>query len=188
MTAVATEADLPWVHDVLEFWFSLTPEAWFEKSPGLDRECATRFGDVHAAVAALSSEAATANARRALAAVIVLDQFSRNIFRDTPEAFAFDGRARDVANDALAKGFDAGLSENERLFLYLPFEHSEALADQERSVALFKALGNDKYLDYAIAHRDIIARFGRFPHRNSILGRASTPEEVAFLQQPGSSF
>lgn len=185
---VATEQDPPWVNDVLTFWFNLKPEAWFEKSPALDRECATRFGDVHAKVSALSPEAATATARQALAVVIVLDQFSRNMFRDTPNAFAFDERARAVADQALALGFDAGLSTDERLFLYLPFEHSESLTDQDRSVDLFSALGSDQYLDYAIAHRDIIRRFGRFPHRNAILGRPSTAQETNFLKQPGSSF
>jgi uncharacterized protein (DUF924 family) len=188
MSPVATEPDFPWVENVLEFWFAMAPEAWFEKSPALDRECADRFGEVHAVVAALPVEDAVATARRALAAVIVLDQFSRNMFRDTAKAFAFDEQARAVADAALARGLDQGLSVHERLFLYLPFEHSERLADQDRSVSLFKALGDTSYLDYAIAHRDIIARFGRFPHRNSIVCRPSTAQETAFLQEPGSSF
>ncbi len=188
MSTVAAEPDFPWVENVLAFWFAMSPEAWFERSPALDRECAERFGEVHAVVAALPADDTAATAPRALAAVIVLDQFSRNMFRDTPEAFAFDDQARAIAEAALARGLDQGLGVNERLFLYLPFEHSERAADQARSVQLFTALGLEEYLRYAIAHRDVIARFGRFPHRNAILGRTSTPEETAFLQQPGSSF
>lgn len=188
MPSTDARQEFDWVNDVLAFWFALPEQAWFEKSPSLDRECAVRFGQVHQIVSELSIDQVTATARQALAGVIVLDQFSRNMFRDTPRAFAFDDKARAVAEQALDRGLDRDLSQNERLFLYLPFEHSESLADQERSVSLFKELGHEDYARYAIAHRDIIARFGRFPHRNGILGRASTAEEEAFLQQPGSSF
>lgn len=180
--------DPPWIADVLAFWFAMPPEAWFEKSDALDKECETRFRTVHDDLMAAPVEDQLTSARRALAAVIVLDQFSRNIYRDTPRAFASDPLAKDIAAHAIRLGYDTALTKNERMFLYLPFEHSEALADQDKSLALFTALADDYYLGFAVAHRDIIVRFGRFPHRNAILGRASTAGEIAFLQQPGSSF
>ncbi|WP_338089144.1 DUF924 family protein [Nannocystis pusilla] len=127
--------------------------------------------------------------RGALALVILLDQFPRNMFRGTPEAFASDAKAREVANAALDAGHEHALTQEERLFLYLPLEHSEELADQERCVELMRALDETPmWLDYAVRHRDVIARFGRFPHRNAVLGRESTAEECEFLMQPGSSF
>jgi uncharacterized protein (DUF924 family) len=129
-----------------------------------------------------------ANANIALAAVIVLDQFSRNMFRGTPRAFASDGRAFNLADVAIAKGFSEVLNPDGRLFLYLPFEHCENIEAQHRSVALISALGDSDLTKYAEAHRDIIVRFGRFPHRNTILGRTSTAEEIEFLKSPGSSF
>jgi uncharacterized protein (DUF924 family) len=180
--------DPGWVDDVLSFWFGLTPEAWFEKSDAIDRECATRFRDVHDMLMATDAADQVVSARQALAAVIVLDQFSRNIYRGTPQAFASDRLAKDIATRAIRLGYDATLSKHERMFLYLTFEHSEDLDDQTLSVKLFGSLDDDYYLSFAVAHRDIIARFGRFPHRNAILGRASTPEEAAFLAEPGSSF
>ncbi len=123
----------------------------------------------------------------ALALVVVLDQFSRNMFRGTPRAFAGDPAALAAATVALERGFDRLLSPAERIFMYLPFEHAEDLAAQHRSLALFEALDpND--LEYARRHHEIIARFGRFPHRNAVLGRESTPEEIEFLKGPGSSF
>jgi uncharacterized protein (DUF924 family) len=181
-------AEPGWVDDVLGFWFGLPPEAWFEKSDALDRECATRFRDVHAALMASAAAEQVTSARRALAAAIVLDQFSRNIYRGTPGAFASDPLAKEIASRAIGLGYDAALSKHERMFLYLPFEHSESLDDQERSVALFKQLDDDFYFGFAVAHRDIIVRFRRFPHRNALLDRPSTPEEIAFLAEPGSSF
>ncbi|MCY1012744.1 DUF924 domain-containing protein [Nannocystis pusilla] len=124
-----------------------------------------------------------------MALVILLDQFPRNMFRGTPEAFASDAKAREVANAALDAGHEHALTQEERLFLYLPLEHSEELADQERCVELMRALDETPmWLDYAVRHRDVIARFGRFPHRNAVLGRESTAEECEFLMQPGSSF
>lgn len=181
-------ADPAWVADVLGFWFALTQEQWFASDAAIDRQCEERFRDLHAQVAQMTAQDVTASAQKALAAVIVLDQFSRNIYRGTPQAFAHDGRARQFADAALKLEFDTWAGKDVRLFLYLPFEHSEYPADQARSVALFTALGDQFYLDFAIAHRDIISRFGRFPHRNAVLGRASTAEEIAFLAQPGSSF
>lgn len=127
-----------------------------------------------------------------LALILLLDQLPRNLYRGKPESFASDAKALLVARHAVTQGFDRGLPDVRRWFVYLPFEHSEALADQDTSVKLFAALpsnkDNDNTVDYAKRHRDVIARFGRFPHRNKILGRASTPEEEEFLRQPNSSF
>lgn len=180
--------DPAWIDDVLGFWFGLPMEAWFEKSAALDAECTDRFQVLHRTLMRTPAQELAGSARQALAAVIVLDQFSRNMYRGKLGAFASDPLAREIARLALERGFDAGLSKDERLFLYLPFEHSEQPADQDRSVTLFRSLDDKRYLDYAIAHRDIIARFGRFPHRNTILGRPSSEEELAFLSEPGSSF
>jgi len=123
----------------------------------------------------------------ALALIVVLDQFSRNMFRETPRAFVGDPAALAAAASVIERGFDRLLSAQERTFVYMPFEHSEDLAAQRRSLALFEALDpND--MEYAKRHHEIIARFGRFPHRNAVLGRESTPEEIEFLKRPGSSF
>jgi uncharacterized protein (DUF924 family) len=179
----------PWVEEVLGFWFGeLAREAWFAKSEATDALIRRRFLSVYEQVAALPAEAAWTSPRRALATVLVLDQFPRNMFRGTPRAFATDGKARDIALGAIERGWDEGFDKDARAFLYLPLEHSEVLSDQERAVELFTRLGDAEYRRYAVAHRDIIARFGRFPHRNAILGRTSTPDEEAFLQQPGSAF
>lgn len=181
------EARPAWVEEVLGFWFGeLTPEQWFKKDDGVDRAIKSRFAALYESLAA--SPPVTTDARTALAAAIVLDQFPRNMFRGSPQAFASDARALALANAAVDAGLDQKLAPHERTFLYLPFEHSEDAAMQARSVALFTALGNANQLDYAIRHKVIIDRFGRFPHRNAILGRASTPEEIAFLKEPGSSF
>lgn len=174
------------IDEVLRFWFA-DPDRWWVKDPAFDAEIRDRFGALHAAIERGEHEAWLDTPRGALAYVIVLDQFSRNIFRGTPGMFAADARALAATNAAIARGHDAALSPQERGFLYMPLMHSEALADQDRSVALFGALGTGQ-LDYAERHRDIVRRFGRFPHRNAILGRASTPEELEFLTQPGSSF
>lgn len=175
-----------WSSEVLRFWFVETPrDAWFRKDAAFDQTCRARFGTWIEPVARLG---APTDARTALATTIVLDQFPRNLFRGSPRAFAHDTLARAVVNAAMAAGFDQALDKDGRLFLYLPLEHSEDLADQERSVMLITQLGNDEYTRFAVAHRDIIARFGRFPHRNAVLGRASTPQELAFLAGPMSSF
>ena len=142
---------------------------------------------MHTSVAALPSEACLSDAETALAAVIGCDQFPRNMFRGTPRAFATDAKALALAEDAIALGFDARVPVVRRQFFYLPFEHAEDRQAQARSVALFAPLGEES-LRWAQAHKAIIDRFGRFPHRNAILGRASTPEETEFLGQPGSSF
>jgi uncharacterized protein (DUF924 family) len=178
-----------WVEDVLHFWFGESgPRQWFAKDAAFDAVLRERFGALHASMAAGVEPASADTSRRALAAILVLDQFSRNLHRDDPRAFACDARARELARAALDQGNDAGLGAAQRMFLYLPFEHSEDLADQQRSVALFEALGEPGWLRYAIAHRDLIARFGRFPHRNAVLGRASTPAELEALAQPGNAF
>lgn len=177
-----------WVVRILQFWFGeLTPAHWFAKSDDTDRRCRDLLAD-HEAVAASPGDGLVADADTALAAVIALDQLPRNIFRGTPRAFASDAKALRLASLAVERGLDAGMSRAQRLFLYLPFEHSERIEDQARAVELISALGGEEWTRYAIAHQRIIARFGRFPHRNAVLGRVSTAEEIAFLQQPGSSF
>jgi uncharacterized protein (DUF924 family) len=187
--------------DVLAFWFGRPGETgygqpraeWFRKDAAFDAEIRNRF--LPAAEAALAGQLADwANDRQGLLALLILlDQFPRNLFRGEAKAFAGDAPALALANAALDKGWDKDLNAVEKLFIYLPFEHSESLADQDRSMALFTALaaehpGNDGFLDYARRHQEIIARFGRFPHRNAALGRPSTPEETSFLAQPGSGF
>jgi uncharacterized protein (DUF924 family) len=181
--------DGEWFDEVLGFWFhELTPAHWFKRDDAVDAAIDRRFRLLHASVAAANVEILAGHANAALAGVIALDQFPRNMFRGTPRAFATDARALALAEAALDAGFDRDMGLHQRLFLYLPFEHSEALADQERAVALIAALGDAEYTRYAIAHRDVIARFGRFPHRNGILGRISPPEEITYLAQPGNGF
>jgi len=190
---------------VLEFWFGLPgdpghgrfQDRWFAKSDEFDAEIRRRFlADVEAAAAgALDAWAATPAG--ALALLILLDQFPRNLFRGTPRAYAADARARAVAAAAIAAGHDCSYPSCGRVFAYLPFGHSEALADQDRAVALFESIPEGPDFDVearagsirsAHRHREIIARFGRFPHRNAALGRETTPEEAAFLREPNSSF
>lgn len=179
-----------WVAQVLGFWFcELSPKSWFEKNDAVDRQIRERFLSVYANLverADLDEMLAIANS--ALAAIVVLDQFPRNMFRGTPRSFEGDLKALSIAERAVATGLDEKVEAQRRIFIYLPFEHSERIEDQDKSVELFTRLGDASYLDYAHAHRDIILRFGRFPHRNAILGRPSTPEELVFLQTPGSSF
>ena len=175
--------DENWVEAVCTFWFrELSPNQWFEADPALDRTIRERFLELHRTLkAALPAEAKT-DARAALAAIIALDQFPRNMFRGEPEAFATDSMASELSRNAVGKGLDTRLSADERRFIYMPLMHSEVLADQELCVSLFKSLEDEQSLHYAVEHRDTIARFGRFPHRNRALGRQSTPDEVAFLE------
>jgi uncharacterized protein (DUF924 family) len=173
-------------------------QRWWTKDPGFDAEIRRRFEATWRAIMDGRHDAWLAEARGRLAYVVVLDQFSRNMFRADPAAFAGDARALAAAREGLSRGHDRELRGQERIFLYMPFMHSEALADQELCVELFRtfraeappglATQLDEQVDYAIRHRDVIARFGRFPHRNQVLSRASTPEELEFLKQPGSSF
>ncbi len=186
----------PSYREVLEFWFGGEPGAaraeWFRKDERFDEEIRSRFGALHGRAARRELKAWRASAEPMLALVIVLDQFSRNLYRGDARAFAQDAHARDCAVEALARGDDLGLMPVQRQFLYLPFEHSEALRDQERCVELMRSLeafaATRGLTEWAVKHRDIVARFGRFPHRNAALVRASTPEEAEFLKQPGSGF
>jgi len=185
MTAASEE----WIGDVIGFWFEeLGRSRWFKKDAEVDTAIRGRFLLLYEVLSAWPAEDALASAQRALATALVLDQFPRNIFRNAPQAFATDALAREVAQGAIARGLDKELGSEERIFLYLPFEHSEDRDDQARAVALVSALGDDEFTRYALAHQAVIDRFGRFPHRNGVLGRASTPEEKAFLNQPGSAF
>jgi uncharacterized protein (DUF924 family) len=182
--------------DVLAFWFGPTPHVeraeWFRKDAAFDAAIRERFGDALARGLAGAYGEWCGEPHGALARVVLLDQFTRNAFRDTPRAFAGDARALATADEAIARGFDAALDRYERWFLYMPYEHSEDRAMQRRALELFGALARDEGLDgplpYAERHAAIVERFGRFPHRNAILGRESTPEEIAFLREPGSSF
>lgn len=178
-----------WVGDVLRFWLEDTSaEARFKKDAALDRAIVERFGALYEQLHAHPPVVGEMTSRSALATAIVLDQFPRNMFRGTARAFQSDALAREIARGAVDAGLDRALDPEARLFLYLPFEHSEDLVDQVRSVALIAQLGDAKLDHYAVAHQVIIERFGRFPHRNAALGRVSTPDEEAFLKEPGSSF
>jgi uncharacterized protein (DUF924 family) len=178
-----------WTSDVLQFWLAESgPDRWFKKDPAFDESIRRRFLALHEAVASCDPDTLLSDPRTALAAILVLDQMSRNMFRDTPRAFAADARALWLAQEAIARGFEAGLTRDERMFLYLPFEHAEDAEAQARCVTLMATLDDPELVKWAEAHQRIIERFGRFPHRNRILGRASTPEETEFLKQPGSSF
>lgn len=190
------------------FWFDAASDdvavaeqqsrLWWQKHPDTDRQIRQRFEPWlrRAANGELDAWAATPGGRLAL--ILLTDQFSRNMYRNAPESFAYDAFAHRWCREGLEEGADRALRPIERVFFYLPLEHAESLEDQERAVALFRQLVQDVgtaragafegFLDYAIRHRDVIARFGRFPHRNAILGRVSTPEEAAFLKEPGSSF
>jgi uncharacterized protein (DUF924 family) len=171
--------------DVLAFWRASGPQKWFRKDAEFDREITARFLGTHEAAAAGRLAGWEATPDGALALLLLLDQFPRNMFRDSACAFATDPLARAVADRAIARQFDASVPSAERTFFYLPFEHSENLADQERSLALSRRAGDGKADKYAEIHADIIRRFGRFPHRNAVLNRASTAEEQAFLDAGG---
>src|SRR5262245_35841375 len=178
-----------WIAEVLNFWFDEIPrEAWFRKDELFDRRLLQRFLARHEHVAGLLTSDCVRDAQAAVAAVIALDQFPRNMFRGTPRAFATDAKALAIADRAIESGFDVPLSKDQRTFLYLPFQHAEDPAVQARAIQLMASLQDEELDRYAVAHKDIIDRFGRFPHRNVILGRTSTPEETAFLSQPNSSF
>lgn len=181
---------------ILTFWFGTADlaepvefrEAWFTRDDAFDQEIRASFSNEVESALRGELDRMAGTAEGALALLLLLDQFTRNLFRGTPRAFSGDARARTIARSALARGFDAAMSPNHRIFLYLPFEHSEDLADQARSVALFATLNDPRAYDYAVRHKDVIVRFGRFPHRNAALGRDSTKEEIEFLKTPGSSF
>ena len=193
---------------VLAFWFGAPGSAaeiagrqgklWFGKSPANDQAVIDRFAATLTAATAGHLDHWTYTPCGRLALVIVLDQFPHHVYRDRPQAFATDPHSLALSLAALESSEDRQLTPIERVFLYLPLEHAESLAMQERSVSLYEQLAHeaavderalfDNFLDYARKHRDVVARFGRFPHRNTILGRPSTPDEIEFLKQPGSRF
>lgn len=190
MTRAQTqESDSPdWVEKVLHFWFSELSEVdWFAGDPGIDERVRDRFETLQKQLVANQGRGIH-EPQAILAAVIVLDQFSRNLFRDTRHAFEADPIARKLARQAIDNGFDAAMSQEQRYFLYLPFEHSEDSADQVFAVSLIKQLNNESWSRYALAHQVLIDRFGRFPHRNAILGRESTAEEIIAMNEPMGSF
>jgi len=188
---------------ILEFWFGDPADrageygsfrkVWFKKDADFDQQIRQRFLSDYRRAVVGEYDAWVEQPHSALALVVLLDQFARNLFRGSPQSFAADPQALAVAATAISRGDEAVLQPVERFFLYLPFEHSEELADQHRSVQLFEALvavapALQHGLDYALRHRSVIKKFGGFPHRNTVLGRTSTAEELAFLQQPGSRF
>lgn len=178
------------IRDILDFWFlplsdpgyGKPRELWWKSTPELDREITARFGTLPGKAAAGALDGWANSPDGALALILLCDQFSRNIHRKTAKAFAADPKARAIARMALARFYPAAFPLDMRLFFYMPFQHSEDLADQELCCALFKVLGNADNDKYAIGHRDIVARFGRFPHRNEVLGRTSTAEELEYLK------
>ena len=171
--------------DVVSFWKEAGPERWFNKNAAFDKEIRERFFDTYEAAAAGRLSDWEQSAQGALALLILLDQFPRNMFRGDTRAFATDPLARAITAGAIIRGFDSQVPKELRSFFYLPFEHSEDLADQERCIALNKATGDADGLKWAEIHANIIRRFGRFPHRNAALGRTTTPEEQAFLDGGG---
>jgi uncharacterized protein (DUF924 family) len=173
--------------DVLAFWRAAGEKKWFAKNDAFDADIKSRFLDTYEAAAAGKLSDWEATPESALALTLVLDQFPRNMFRRDARAFAADATARAVADRALARGFDRQVADELRMFFYLPFEHSETMADQDRCCALFKTLGNADLLHWAELHADIIRRFGRFPHRNAVLGRTTTPDEKTYLDNDGFS-
>lgn len=186
---MATEPDRQAIQDLLAFWFAEESKPrWYDSSEAFDALCRERFGDLAAKAADGGLEGWEQTADGALALCLLLDQIPRNVFRGTSRAFATDAKAVAVASRAIERGFDRELERERRAFLYLPFMHSEQLRDQERSVALSERLGDEETLRYAEEHAEIVRRFGRFPHRNGILGRTSTPEERAFLADGAATY
>lgn len=175
--------------EVLHFWLTETPvEKRFIRDKSVDAEIQQRFGKLHHRLSDAVPDDWRASPRSLLAAVIVLDQFSRNLYRDDPRAYRQDAAARALVNDAIARKWDQQLGVEERWFLYMPLMHSEDLADQEQSVDLYRQLGMREVLDFVIRHRDQICQFGRFPQRNAVLGRVGTDAEEDFLNEPNSRF
>jgi uncharacterized protein (DUF924 family) len=181
------EAELPTAAEVIAFWREAGADRWFKKDPVFDEEIRWRFLGASEAAAAGKLSHWEQTAEGALALLILVDQFPRNMFRGQARAFASDALARAITAGAIVRGFDSQVPADMRAFFYVPFEHSENLADQERGIALYKAAGDAEGLKWAELHADIIRRFGRFPHRNPALGRVTTPEEQAFLDGGGFS-
>jgi uncharacterized protein (DUF924 family) len=175
--------------DIHHFWFNeITPAQWWVKDVEFDQRIINKFSAIHQSASQCELYHWRNSAEGRLAEIIVLDQFSRNMFRDTPLSFAFDALALGLAQEAIALGMDKALSDIERSFLYMPFMHSESLAIHEIAAELYKNNGIAANYDFEIKHKVIIEKFGRYPHRNNILNRQSTDEEIVFLQQEGSSF
>lgn len=174
---------------ILRFWFEeLSPDRWWSQSDDVDREIATRFSNVHVVAQRCELDGWRETASGRLAEVIVLDQFSRNLYRDDPRAFACDSLALALAQTAVALGVDREVEVGRRAFLYLPYMHSESLQIHAAALDLFRTPGLEQNLAAELRHKQILDRFGRYPHRNAVLGRVSTSEEIAFLKTPGSSF
>lgn len=173
--------------EIYLFWKDAGPKAWFTSDPTFDEKVSARFLETYEAAIRGELEHWERSAYGAFALVILLDQFPRNMFRGTPRAFEADEKAKQVADRAIAEARDKAVNPEVHTFFYMPYMHSEALSDQERCVALMAASGKQENIKYAEIHRDAIARFGRFPHRNVILGRKSTPEEIAYLENGGFS-
>ena len=182
----------PLSEEILSFWFGTTDlsaeierrDIWFRSTPEFDQSLVDRYTGLHERAAAGSLDGFRQTAGDCLALIIALDQLPRNIFRGTGRAFHTDPKARDVAQHALAAGYDQNFSRWPKTFTYLPFEHSEILADQEQAVVLYESLNDERSMQSAVAHRDAIKRFGRFPHRNATMGRENTPEEEEYLKDP----
>lgn len=174
---------IDWAAQLLAYWFEeLDRQYWFARNDGVDAEIGARFGGAWEPQRARPAEDFLTDPETARAAVILFDQVPRNMFRDDPRAFATDPLARAIATHAIEAEWDEGLSTAERQFLYMPLMHSEDLGDQQRSLSLFAGLGDPGIMTFSQGHYDTIARFGRFPHRNAVLGRDSTPEEIAAIE------
>jgi uncharacterized protein (DUF924 family) len=184
------------VDNILAFWFGEPnspdygePKSfWWKSTPEIDRDIKDTYEGIYNKALAGELAGLMETPKGCLTLVLIFDQFPRNMFRGTKAVYETDEKALEISKAAIAKGFDMVLPIIECKFLYMPFMHSEKLEDQEEAVKLFDALGEESSIEYANDHRDIVARFGRFPHRNIILGRTSTPEEIDFLKEPGSSF
>ena len=175
--------------EVLDFWFTeIEPELWFKKDSIFDNEIVSRFGKLHRQAVQGELSSWRYSAKSALAEIILLDQFSRNIYRDQPESFAADPMALALSQVAISSGFDKELMPTERSFLYMPFMHSESAVIHEEAIKLYRDLGIANNLEFELKHKKIVDRFGRYPHRNAILGRQSSAEELEFLAEPNSSF
>ena len=189
MAIPPNDASLQTPEAILDFWFVETPpKQWWSRSAPFDQLIRSRFARLHGVAAGTGLASWRVNASGRLAEIIVLDQFSRNIYRDQPQAFACDEMALLLAQSAVAAGADLELDPLRRAFLYLPYMHSESAQIHELAVLLYSAAGLEESLDSELRHKQIIDRFGRYPHRNAVLNRRSSPEEILFLQTPGSSF
>lgn len=187
--SVPVQTDPVTYRGILRFWFEeIDKSGWWRKDPALDQQIIARYSAIHAAANRCELYSWRASAEGRLAEIIILDQFSRNMYRDRPRSFASDSLALALAQEAVADGADQEVMEIQRDFFYMPFMHSESRVIHETAVSLFETRGSRSILEYELKHKAIIDRFGRYPHRNEILGRESTADEQKFLQQPGSGF